>query len=169
MTRGADAVWLPWVHGHRLLGGHDRVVATYHDTIGVEFPGILPPDVRRQAMAIESEWCQSDAVVTVTSNATAEALERVYAVPRSRFRLIRLCGLHKPAIRPMAEIVAEGPWQAKPYLLCPANTSIHKNHEVLLAGYARWGAKMPLVLTGTGTDFLSHSTMTPRAPFAQPC
>jgi glycosyltransferase involved in cell wall biosynthesis len=37
------------------------------------------------------------------------------------------------------------------FLVCPANTSPHKNHEVLLRGVARWGRRWPLVLTGAGT------------------
>lgn len=163
VTRDADAVWLPWVHGHRMMGGHDRVVATYHDTIGVEFPGILPPDVRKQAMALESEWCNSQALVSVTANATAAALERLYDVPRDRFPVIRLSAIHTRPAETGANVHAQGPWQSHPYLLCPANISVHKNHEVLLKGYAQWDHPMPLVLTGSGTDFLGSYRLTPRA------
>lgn len=163
VTRGVDAVWLPWIHGHRMTSGHDRVVATYHDTIGVEFPGVLPPAIRKQAMALESEWCRSEALVNVTSNATAAALERLYNVPRDRFPVMRLSGIHRQPHTSNDDSVAEGPWQSQPYLLCPANTSIHKNHEVLLEGYSVWGAKMPLVLTGEGTDFLRSGRLKPRA------
>ena len=161
--RDADAVWLPWIHGHRVIYGHDRVVATYHDTIGVEFAGIVPPDVRKRAMANEAEWCCSDALITVTANATAASLERLYNVPRDRFPVVRLSAIHdRPAAADNVSHV-EGPWQSQPYLLCPANTSIHKNHDVLLEGYVRWGAKMPLVLTGSGTDFLTITKPTPRS------
>ena len=163
VTRDADTVWLPWIHGHRLTGGHDRVVATYHDTIGVEFPGILPPDVRKRAIALESEWCQSEAIISVTANATAAALERLYDVPRDRFPVIRLSAIHTQPTETAEKFHGEGPWQSQPYLLCPANTSKHKNHELLLKGYALWNAAMPLVLTGSGTDFLKSTSFSPRA------
>lgn len=163
VTRDADAVWLPWVHGHRMMGGHDRVVATYHDTIGVEFPGILPPDVRKRAIALEAEWCESGAIISVTANATAAALERLYDVPRDRFPVIRLSAIHTRPAETAEKVHVEGPWQSQPYLLCPANTSVHKNHEVLLKGYAQWDKRMPLVLTGTGTDFLANGRLAPRA------
>jgi glycosyltransferase involved in cell wall biosynthesis len=163
VTRGVDAVWMPWIHGHRLTGGHDRVVATYHDTIRVDFPGILPPGVRKQAMDIELDWCQSKALVTVTSNATAAALERLYKVKRDRFPVVRLSAIHRHPEASNDDSAVEGSWQTRPYLLCPANTTVHKNHEVLLEGYSLWGAKMPLVLTGSGTDFLRSRRSGPRA------
>jgi glycosyltransferase involved in cell wall biosynthesis len=40
----------------------------------------------------------------------------------------------------------------KPYLFAPINITSHKNHEVLLAGVGAWGARHPLVLSGSGTD-----------------
>ena len=44
------------------------------------------------------------------------------------------------------------PFAGKEYLLCPANLSRHKNHEVLMAGAASHAARHPIVLTGEGTD-----------------
>ena len=163
LTRDADAVWLPWIHSHRLTGGHDRVVATYHDTIGVEFPGILPPDARKRAISLESEWCQSEAIISVTANATAAALERLYDVRRDRFPVIRLSAIHTQPAETAENLHGDSPWQSQPYLLCPANTSKHKNHEILLTGYALWNSAMPLVLTGSGTDFLTSAFLSPRA------
>jgi len=163
VTHGADAVWLPWIHGHRVMGDHRRVVATYHDTISIDFPGVLPRWMHGRVKELETAWCKSAARITVTSNATAQSLERIYQVPRSHFRVIRLSAIHHQGDCRAIPAAMEGPWQSSPYLLCPANTSLHKNHEVLLSGYARWGASMPLVLTGSGTDFLLRSRSTPRA------
>ena len=42
-----------------------------------------------------------------------------------------------------------------PYIVCPATTSPHKNHEVLFSGAAAAAKKHPIVLTGSGTDFWS--------------
>jgi glycosyltransferase involved in cell wall biosynthesis len=159
----ADAVWLPWIHGHQLLAGHARVVATYHDTIAIDFAGIIPPDVRRQVMALDAEWLKSQALITVTSTATAHSLERLYHVSHQRFPVVRLSGKHSHLPGKLTEAQPATPWQSQPYLLCPANTSIHKNHEVLLQGYAQWGGKMPLVLTGAGTDFLTAANVSPRS------
>ena len=102
-------------------------------------------------------------MVTVTSHATARSLERLYGVARTTFPVVHLSAIHHTPARSASPPAAEGAWQAGPYLLCPANTSIHKNHDVLLSGYAEWGAKLPLVLTGTGTDFLRGPRTTQRA------
>jgi glycosyltransferase involved in cell wall biosynthesis len=52
----------------------------------------------------------------------------------------------------------------QPFLLCPANVSRHKNHEVLLEGFARADLGWPLVLTGVGTDLKDDNGGT-RHPF----
>jgi glycosyltransferase involved in cell wall biosynthesis len=160
---GADAVWLPWIHGHQLVAGHARVIATYHDTIAIDFAGILPPDVRHTVMALDAEWLTSQALITVTSKATAHSLERLYHVSHERFPVVRLSGKHSRLPVKPTEAKPAAPWQSQPYFLCPANTSIHKNHEVLLQGYAQWGGKIPLVLTGAGTDFLTAANVSPRS------
>ena len=68
-----------------------------------------------------------------------------------RVRVIPLSGQH---VRPQAiDNGVSWPFSGSPYLICPANTTLHKNHEVLFSGVARSNVTYPLVLTGSGTDF----------------
>jgi glycosyltransferase involved in cell wall biosynthesis len=147
-----DLVWLPWLHRHRIPWSlQDKVIASLHDMTLVEFPGILDERRRKNEQETVRRWLVSSARIVVSSNATARTLARMFGCTLDRVRVIPLSGQH---VRPQAiDNGASWPFSGSPYLICPANTTLHKNHEVLFSGVARSNVTYPLVLTGSGTDF----------------
>jgi glycosyltransferase involved in cell wall biosynthesis len=83
------------------------------------------------------------------------ALHEKFSVTRDRFGLIPLSGAHVGATT-AGPIPADWAWAEAPFLICPANISPHKNHEVLLKGVMQWGCRWPLVLTGPDTNFMNR-------------
>lgn len=154
---GCDLVWLPWLHRHRvppsLLGS---VVASLHDVILLQFPGILDDRRRRDEEETVRRWLASSARIVVSSNATAKTLSQTFGCGPGRVGVIPLSGQH---VRPQG--IPNGmswAFSGNPYFICPANITLHKNHEVLFAGFARSKVTHPLVLTGGGTDFWKSSS-----------
>lgn len=146
-----DVVWLPWCHWHRLpqeVGLH--AVASFHDTIELDVPGLVPDAAVADELMTARKWIGSEARVVVSSNATASRLKELTGCAEGRCLVVRLAADHA-----RRHASREGPsrpeWPSFPYLLYAANTSPHKNHEVLLRGFSLWGAKWPLVLVGEHT------------------
>lgn len=148
---GCDVAWFPWLHRHRFprrLAG--RVVGTLHDVITLDFPGIVGKAQRLDERETVRCWLSSDARVVVSSNATVDRLQALFAMPRGRVTVVPLSGMHDAARAPRGALPAL--LAGKQFLLSPINITQHKNHEILLAGVGAWGARLPLVLTGGGTD-----------------
>jgi glycosyltransferase involved in cell wall biosynthesis len=147
---GCDLVWLPWLSRHRIPWQYaSKVVGTLHDVIILEFDTSAPARLQRDEHETVKRWLASSARVVVDANSTVEALSRLFGTPHDRARVIPLSAQHR---RPTSTRAKEWPFRGGPYLLCSANLSPHKNLDVLLAGVGRWGARIPLVLTGWGTD-----------------
>jgi len=148
---GCDVVLMPWLHRHRLPERTEaQVVASFHDAILFQFPGILADRfVAEERESLRGWVANPDVRIVVSSNATIATLRGLFGVEAPRFDLVPVSGEHLPAL-PEAMPGPE-PWNRGPYLLCPANTFPHKNHEVLFEGFSRWGAKHPLVISGEGT------------------
>jgi glycosyltransferase involved in cell wall biosynthesis len=147
---GCDLVWLPWLSRHRIPWQYaSKVVGTLHDVIILEFDTSAPARLQREERETVKRWLASSARIVVDANATVEALNRLFGTPPDRVRVIPLSAQHR---RPTTTSGKEWPFGTGPYLLCSANLSPHKNLDVLLAGVGRWGARVPLVLTGWGTD-----------------
>ncbi|HET8567523.1 MAG TPA: glycosyltransferase [Candidatus Limnocylindria bacterium] len=152
---GCDAVWFPWLHRHRVAGDvPDDTVATLHDCIVLEFPGIVPESARRDEAETTRRWLASSARVVFTSHATVAVADRLFGSSRSR-PVIPLSAKHERPAQPSGRA---WPFGERPYLLCPTNLSPHKNLETLLEGLAAWGAKVPLVVTGPGTDLRDEAS-----------
>lgn len=148
---GCDLVWFPWLHRHRVSDDQaSRSVATFHDCISLEFPGVLPEQYRRDEHVTTRRWLASTARIAVTSDATIATLGRIFGARKVTTSVIPLSAKHD---RPPAPLAARRwPFSGGHYLLCPTNVSPHKNLETLLEGFAAWGARIPLVMTGPGTD-----------------
>ncbi len=147
-----DVVWLPWFHRHRLPRGFSRkVVASFHDTIMLEFPGTSPEPLRLAEEELTIEHLDSDATTIVSSNSTAAALSRLFAISSERVEVVRFSGDHSKAPE-IGEIPPQWAWSARPYILCPTNCMPHKNIDGLLRGLASWMHRIPVVMTGAFTD-----------------
>lgn len=149
--QACDVVWFPWSHRHRLPSRPDaRAIATFHDCISLEFPGVLRERFRRDEIETTRRWLTSStARLVLTSNATAAAIGRLFPEFKGSPSVVPLSSKHDP---PPSDGPATWPFSGGRYLLCPVNISPHKNLETLLEGFADWGAKVPLVITGPGTD-----------------
>jgi glycosyltransferase involved in cell wall biosynthesis len=110
----------------------------------------FPPGIGDDEASTLQSWFDSPATIVVSSEATVTTLSALFGVGRSRFDVIPLSGRHSAKARQTGK-VRDYALPAR-YLLCPANVSFHKNHEVLLDAFARWGSRVPLILTGGGTD-----------------
>lgn len=153
---GADLVWFPWIHRHRLPRTDMGVplVGSLHDIILLERPGLVKPRFRRAERRITERWLRSSARVLVSSETTIAKVATVFGVPAHRLELVPLSGEH--AHSPLGQIPAQWGWARGPYLIMPANTFPHKNHELALAALALAESRVPLVLTGPGTDLPPH-------------
>lgn len=153
---GCDVAWLPWVHRHRLPDGDvSHVVGSFHDAIMLAEPTVREIFERHIPDEWETtrRWLESGARVVVSSRATVDTVARLFGVAAERLDVVPVSGAHTPA--EAAALPAEWGWAERPFVLCPANISPHKNHEALFRGVAAWGARHPLVLTGSGADLPS--------------
>jgi glycosyltransferase involved in cell wall biosynthesis len=153
---GCDLVWFPWAARHRIpLRCAAKAVATLHDVIILEFDGVVPRAAQRGERATVRRWLDSAALIVVDAGTTVTSLGRLFGVRPDRLRVITLSGQRRPPSGQPAR--RDWPFAGRPYLLCSSNSSPHKNLDVLLAGVGKWGAKVPLVLTGAATDFWAHA------------
>ncbi|MCB0353074.1 MAG: glycosyltransferase [Bdellovibrionales bacterium] len=158
VVEDCDVAWFPWVHGHLLpQRAPEKVIASFHDVIPFQFPEIFSR-IPTRVFVCEGrnvvDWMESGAPVILTSHATVDALQDVLGVKCKNPNIIRLSGDHR-VLGP--ELSATVPFESKlkdPFLLYPANLTGHKNHEMLFRGVSLWGKKVPLLLTGEGTQAL---------------
>lgn len=156
LTADCDVAWLPWMHRHKIPEScRTTLVATFHDAISLRFPKILSPAVRECEFNLTRDWLRSAATLSVTSHATATTVSELFNGSPARFSVIRLCGTHA-SHGTTCSLPADWHWAAQPFLLCPANITPHKNHDVLLRAFAKWSGRYPLVLTGDGTALLGN-------------
>ncbi len=151
---GADVVWLPWLHSHRLPPGRWNVVGSLHDVILLEFRDHFGHHVANDEEETLRSWLASDRRIVVSSEATARTLAERLGARRERLDVIPLSGRHR-AQADVAEPRSDWRFVRDGFLLCPANISPHKNHEVMLDALALLAERRPLVLTGPGTDLRS--------------
>ncbi len=145
-----DLAWFPWLHRHRIPRGlAHKVVGSLHDLIMIEFPRWFPGGAGAERKILET-WLRSDARIAVSSRVTDALLRRHFGIPAGRVSVIPLSGQHGVPARPPT--TRAWPFSGRDYLLCPANHSRHKNHEVVLAAAEAVASRHPLVLTGDGTD-----------------
>jgi glycosyltransferase involved in cell wall biosynthesis len=143
-----DVAWFPWIHRHRIPGPRSHhVVGSFHDAIIFLWPNLVPDHSLEDERRTLRGWVESRARIVVSSHATLATVLRLFGTREERFLLIPVAGSHLQASAHRGDL-AKRPHQ---FLLCPANTSPHKNHEVLFRGMAASGLKVPLLLTGHGT------------------
>jgi glycosyltransferase involved in cell wall biosynthesis len=160
-----DVGWCPSLYRHRLpAGSWRRVVGTFHDDIFLRFARAATGHPHSFFVGDEEEtirgWLKSEARIVVSSHSTAAAVAERFKVAANRFDVIPIAATHAydwalQAQRPAAD------WARGPYLVCPASLSAHKNHEALFEGVAQWGARWPLILTGSGSAALGQLGLVP--------
>ena len=165
LWQGLDVVWMPWANRHLIPKDcYVRTVATVHDVIAVELADYMaskrnPASQGGPLYAVSMEdmlmrrLVRSLAKVTAISARTRDHLAETYGP------LTRLPEVIYHSTEHIVAVAAE-PVDAlglpPRYLVYPASTSSHKNHETLLVALAKVkeaapGSFLPLVLTGGGT------------------
>jgi glycosyltransferase involved in cell wall biosynthesis len=156
VVEGCDLLWLPWAHRHRFAGDvGSNAFVSYFDTIIVKYGQMQPPNM--QAL-VESEaettrqLLASNARMVLSSKATVADLGELFGARPERFDVIPLAS-EKPAQAPAeARAVSPPAYLPQRYLFFPANTSPHKNHEMLFRALAEWKGRVPVVLSGGETN-----------------
>ena len=161
-TMDCDIAWFPWLHHHRPpVGAGARVVASFHDGLPFAEPALASrfPDAAAHERETATRWVRSGATIVCSSRYWAAELEQLFGCAPERFETIPISGDHAGAAARAEVDTGRWPHLAQPFVLFPAHTSWHKNHEVLFEAYARAGMQWPLVLTGAGSDLVDHSRL----------
>lgn len=157
---GCDACYFPWVHRHRAPAPRAPVVGTFHDATMLQMPGLIAEEHRREEEAVTRRWIESDALLATGSQTTRKAAAELFGVDPGRFQLIPPAYVHpqRSAGASAESLPAAWGWARGKFLICSANTFPHKNHETLIRGFAAWGRRVPLALTGHGTEAIAAGT-----------
>jgi len=149
--KNCDAVILPWLHQHRIPSNLSvKIIGSFHDAISFMFEGILSPKFLKEEFYSYQSWVSNKNLkIVVSSNSTIKTIRDLFNTPENRFELIPVSGEHYKFDTYKENQFYQ--WQSQEYYFCPANTSPHKNHEILFNGYKLSNFKYPLVISGTGT------------------
>jgi glycosyltransferase involved in cell wall biosynthesis len=156
-----DLVYLAWPYFLEPFDPRVPVVATFHDFnfkhgFGNFTPGMLETVERELA-----DWIEAKPTQPISSSPfIAEELMRFYPGYRHAPEVVFLStfAIHDPSESQVAEVRERFNLPEK-YLVCPTNTSPHKNLVALfraLGEMKRSGHLIPLVLTGFGTADLNR-------------
>ena len=154
-SRDVDVVYVFWPSGRAYHPAQAPIVCTYQDTTLLDFPEILGSPATEQERRRAQGWLQNVARIVVSSQAAHERLIHHFGASLAETRLIyhnispQISAPSTVSVDAIARLPAR-------YLLYPANTNPHKNHDMLLIAWARFARRqeMPLVLTGEGTQVL---------------
>lgn len=155
LLKDVDVVWFPWVHRHLLpRAPRGPIVGSLHDLILFQFPGLLERPLLRAERKVTERWLRSSAQLVVSSRATVATAGELFGVQPERLHVVPLSGVHE-GVR-VGKLPDEWTWARGPFLLLPANIFPHKNHEVVFAALAQLPQRMPLALTGPGSDLVDE-------------
>jgi glycosyltransferase involved in cell wall biosynthesis len=143
-----DIAIFPWIHKHKLPSdlGQCKVIGIFHDPIFFLFPDIIDRKSLEQETDNIRTWLATNAKMIATSDTTKQTFELIF-----RKQIDKIVKIAEPELRMQDDNTER--LIVSPYIVYPANTSKHKNHELLLRAYAKSNCTLPLVLLGDGTDF----------------
>lgn len=155
-----DVVYLAWPYYIRPLELDVPVVATFHD---FNFKHGFGNFTSQQFATVDRDWRDwliSPVQPVCSTNFIAGELDAYYPDHRNEPAVVYLStfAVHDPAPADVADVAAKF-GLPNDYVVCPTNTSPHKNLATLLRAMGRLkraGSALPLVLTGFGTDDLNR-------------
>lgn len=159
---GGDVVWIPWLHGHTISAPSEApIFGSFHDGICFTEPRWVCtyPHAARAVLGTVREWIDSQRQIVCSSRFWAEHLIAQLGADAARIAVVPLSGDHQQPHPSPSVSSALWPWLNRPFLLCAASLSLHKNHEVLFEGYSTSGISWPLVLCGVESDFKSEQPL----------
>lgn len=153
-----DVVYLAWPYYIEPLDVSAPVVATFHDFNFKHDFGNFTDEMLQSVQRDTLNWLESPVQPVSSTPFIAEELHRFYPTHRREPRVVFLStfAVHEPTPAEVASTLSKHAIPAD-YLVCPSNTSPHKNLAGLfraLGKLKREGRGVPLVLTGFGTDDL---------------
>jgi glycosyltransferase involved in cell wall biosynthesis len=157
VVSGCDIAWLPWIHFHRVEpSAAERVFGSFHDGLLFTEPTLCVPHsaIGEQEKETVRRWLASSATLVCSSHFWKDRLSEIFESPRDRMHVVPLSGDHARA-EPKASF-DRWPWLSAPYVMCAANITPHKNHEILFEGFAKAKLAWPLVLTGSGSSLKEY-------------
>jgi glycosyltransferase involved in cell wall biosynthesis len=151
---GCDIIWFPWAHQHKLPPeSNSNITASIHDLILFEFPELISKKFLREEKNLFFDWIDNpNTKVVVSSETTKKIIKRLFNIDSSNLKKVEIAGNHLKKKKHEKLLKKFSFLSDKDYLIYPANTSPHKNHENLIEALGKIEKKIPLVLTGAGTD-----------------
>jgi glycosyltransferase involved in cell wall biosynthesis len=143
--------FFPWLHRHDLGQFRGRGLGVFHDAIFFQRPEMIGPRPLAVETACLHTWFAKLDRIVVTSRHTKRRLLQVAGAGRAE----KVTVIPVADFDPPAGLADPGPAATRRfgrYLYLPANTSVHKNHRLLLQAMRRSVGPWNLVLTGDGTD-----------------
>ncbi len=164
----AESTWLA-----RLSAGFDMVhhfggrlparraapaLVTVHDIQPLEMPRNFSAVKRRYLGWALPRSARAATVVTVPSKWVADRMAERLGLPRERFHVVpSTYAAERAAVDPAEQASPTG---GRPFLLYPAATNPHKNHETLIAAHAAvWARHREPMLVLTGGRGRAHSAV----------
>jgi glycosyltransferase involved in cell wall biosynthesis len=152
LSSDVDVVYVFWPHQEQFVPLPTPVVCTYQDTTFLDFPEILGSKTTAAEKANAIRWIDGSTRVVLSSAAALANLKRHCGSARDDFTII----YHN--ILPFVPSQSPSQNDLPPrYVVYPANTNVHKNHDMLLIAWSRfkYREQYALVLVGEGTQILA--------------
>jgi glycosyltransferase involved in cell wall biosynthesis len=151
-----DIVYVFWPHGRPYHPAQKPVICTYQDTTFLDFPEILGARATLAERSYAESWMANATHVIVSSENSRNRLVHHFGQQFSAASIIYHNILPEPSTPSATPVKVSDQLPAR-YILYPANTNPHKNHDMLLVAWSRFARRkeFPLVLVGEGTQILS--------------
>lgn len=160
LTAGFDLVYLSWPYFLEPFALEAPTVATFHDFNYKHDFGSLSPSLVSELERQVRHWIEHSDVAVTSSAFIGAELAQHYGNVIHDTQVIRLSTLESG--RPGAEQVLQAIAShglPEDYVVCPSNTSPHKNLASLIRAYrkVRGSGGPPLVFIGSGTDVIART------------
>ena len=155
-----DVVYLAWPYSIEPFEVDVPVVATFHDFNFKHEFGNYSPELRENTERDMRGWLATSVQPVSSTQFIADELCHYYPdhVREPQVVFLSTFAVHDPSRAQVTSVQAKFSLPSG-YLVCPSNTSPHKNLAGLLRALGklkREGQRIPLVLTGFGTDDLNR-------------
>lgn len=144
-------VIFPWAHKHSVPDNvNTKIIATIHDCILFDIPNLITAkEIEQEKIGMSTFFNNKHCKIVSISKSTTLAIKNNFQINPNNIHLIRNGTDHIYDEEPYFD---ENYFNNQNYLLYPANTFPHKNHEFLFEAFSKAKTKYNLVLTGDGTD-----------------
>jgi glycosyltransferase involved in cell wall biosynthesis len=147
---GGQVHFFPWLHRHDLRHFAGRGLGVFHDAIFFQMPEMIGTEALAQEIASLHTWfAKLDKIVVTSRHTKRRLLDVAGAAQADKVTVIPVADTDGPS--GLEDIGPSSTRRYGRFLLMPANTSIHKNHRLLLQAMRRSVGPWNLVLTGDGT------------------